>query len=130
MPFDKKAYDMGYARAHITRKFIPFNDTVPEDDELLAWLAKQENVTQYVKQLIREDMEGKRRERPLQYLVEEIVEVDERGEAHYFPKFCPVCRDCFGLYYPPNVCPNCGQRIDTEHGKSIGTRTVNKRENI
>lgn len=56
MPFDKKAYDMGYARAHITRKFIPFNDTVPEDAELLAWLDTVGNVTQYVKNLIREDM--------------------------------------------------------------------------
>ena len=62
MPFDKKAYDMGYARAHITRKFIPFNDTVPEDAELLKWLACKPNVTQYVKELIRADMEAKKQD--------------------------------------------------------------------
>ena len=57
MPFDKTKYDIEYARAHIRRKHIPFNDTVPEDQELLSWLATKPNVTQYVKQLIREDME-------------------------------------------------------------------------
>lgn len=56
MAFDKGAYDKEYAKKHITRKFIPFNDTVPEDKELLSWLATKSNVTQYVKQLIREDM--------------------------------------------------------------------------
>lgn len=60
MPFDKKAYDMEYARAHITRKFIPFNETNPEDAELLKWLACKGNVTKYVKDLIRADMEAKR----------------------------------------------------------------------
>lgn len=130
MPFDKKAYDMGYARAHITRKFIPFNDTVPEDAELLAWLDTVGNVTQYVKRLIREDMEKTKRETPMPYLVEEIVKIDERSEGHSFPKFCPVCRAGFGLFYPPKYCPSCGQWIDTKHGKLIGTRTVNKREYI
>ena len=56
MAFDKSKYDKEYAKAHITRKFIPFNDTVPEDAELLAWLVQCGNVTQYVKRLIREDM--------------------------------------------------------------------------
>ena len=56
MAFDKGKYDQEYNRAHIRRKFIPFNDTVPEDAELLAWLSTKANVTQYVKQLIREDM--------------------------------------------------------------------------
>ena len=60
MAFDKGKYDMDYAKAHITRKHIPFNDTVPEDVELLAWLSKQENVTQYIKQLIRADIECSR----------------------------------------------------------------------
>ena len=60
MAFDKGKYDMNYAKAHITRKHIPFNDTVPEDVELLAWLSKQENVTQYIKQLIRADIECSR----------------------------------------------------------------------
>lgn len=56
MPFDKSAYDKEYAKKHITRKFIPFNDTVNEDAELLAWLATKENVTAYIKGLIRNDM--------------------------------------------------------------------------
>ena len=56
MAFDKGKYDQEYNRAHIRRKFIPFNDTVPEDAELLAWLSTKMNVTQYVKQLIRDDM--------------------------------------------------------------------------
>ena len=56
MPFDKTQYDIDYARKHIKRKFIPFNDTNPEDAILLEWLASKENVTQYIKQLIREDM--------------------------------------------------------------------------
>lgn len=56
MPYNKSEYDKEYAKKHITRKFIPFNDTVPEDVELLEWLSTVGNVTQYVKRLIREDM--------------------------------------------------------------------------
>ena len=59
MPFDKGKYDQEYARAHIKRKFIPFNDTNQEDAELLSWLAQQNNVTQYIKGLIRDDMNRK-----------------------------------------------------------------------
>ena len=59
MAFDKSRYDKEYNKAHIRRKFIPFNDTNKEDAELLAWLGQQGNVTQYVKRLIREDMESK-----------------------------------------------------------------------
>ena len=55
MSFDKKTYDKQYAKEHIKRKFIPFNDTVPEDQEILEWLATKPNVTQYVKRLILED---------------------------------------------------------------------------
>ena len=57
MPYNKAEYDKEYAKTHITRKFIPFNDTVPEDVEMLAWLSTVGNVTQYVKQLIRSDLE-------------------------------------------------------------------------
>lgn len=56
MPYNKAQYDKEYAKTHITRKFIPFNDTVPEDVKILAWLATKDNVTKYVKRLIREDM--------------------------------------------------------------------------
>ena len=57
MAFNKTQYDIEYAKAHITRKFIPFNDTNPEDAVLLAWLATKPNVTQYIKGLIKEDIE-------------------------------------------------------------------------
>ena len=57
MAFDKNKYDQEYNKAHIKRKFIPFNDTVPEDQLMLSWLATKPNVTQYVKKLILEDME-------------------------------------------------------------------------
>ena len=56
MAFDKGKYDVEYAKAHIKCKRIPFNDTVPEDQEILSWLGTKDNVTAYVKQLIREDM--------------------------------------------------------------------------
>ena len=56
MPFNKSDYDIQYAKEHIKRKFIPFNDTNPEDAELLEWLATKGNVTAYVKRLIRDDM--------------------------------------------------------------------------
>ena len=62
MSFNKNKYDQEYNKAHITRKFIPFNDQNPDDSELLSWLSGVENVTQYVKQLIRDDMSRKNRE--------------------------------------------------------------------
>lgn len=57
MAYDKGQYDQQYNREHITRKFIPFNDKNPDDVEMLKWLATVGNVTQYIKRLIREDME-------------------------------------------------------------------------
>lgn len=57
MPFDKSSYDKQYAKDHIKRKFIPFNDTVPEDQIILSWLSTKKNVTKYVKELILEDIE-------------------------------------------------------------------------
>ena len=56
MAFSKTKYDIEYNKAHVKRKFIPFNDTNKEDVELLAWLDKQGNVTQYIKRLIAEDI--------------------------------------------------------------------------
>jgi hypothetical protein len=58
MAFNKNKYDQEYNKAHITRKFIPFNDQNPDDKELLSWLSGIENVTQYIKGLIRADMEN------------------------------------------------------------------------
>lgn len=57
MGFNKGAYDKQYAKEHIKRKHIPFNDTDPEDMRLLAWINRQPNATEYVKKLVREDME-------------------------------------------------------------------------
>ena len=57
MAFNKSEYDKEYNKAHIRRKFIPFNDTNPDDVELLAWLDQQDNVTQYIKGLIKDDIE-------------------------------------------------------------------------
>ena len=62
MPFDKKTYDVEYAKAHVKRKFIPFNDQNPDDARLLSWLSNQDNVTQYIKGLIRDDMNRKNRD--------------------------------------------------------------------
>ena len=53
----KARYDMEYARKNIRRKEIPFNLTQPEDEELFRYLESQENFTQYIKDLIRKDME-------------------------------------------------------------------------
>ena len=52
----KARYDMEYARKNIRRKEIPFNLTQPEDAELFRHLESQENFTQYIKDLIRKDM--------------------------------------------------------------------------
>ena len=57
MAFDKAKYDIEYTKAHIKCKRIPFNDMVEDDKELLEWLEQNGNVTQYIKQLIRDDME-------------------------------------------------------------------------
>lgn len=56
MAFDKAKYDIEYTKAHIKCKRIPFNDIVDDDKELLEWLEGHDNVTQYIKQLIRDDM--------------------------------------------------------------------------
>ena len=60
MAFNKTKYDVEYAKKHVKRKFIPFNDQNQEDAELLSWLNRQDNVTQYIKRLILEDMHLKK----------------------------------------------------------------------
>ena len=57
MAFNKGKYDQEYNRAHITRKFIPFNDMNSDDAEMLIWLSTKDNVTKYIKGLIKEDLE-------------------------------------------------------------------------
>lgn len=54
--FNKTAYDMDYAKQHIRRRMIPFNMDKPEDFELWEWLDGRDNITQYIKDLIRADM--------------------------------------------------------------------------
>ena len=60
MAFNKAKYDIEYTKAHIKCKRIPFNDMVEDDKELLEWLEQNGNVTQYIKQLIRDDMNRKK----------------------------------------------------------------------
>ena len=59
MAFDKTRYDIDYAKNNVTRVFIPFNHTKPEDAALLDFARSQGNVTAYIKALIRADMEQK-----------------------------------------------------------------------
>ena len=47
---------MQYAKENIKRKHIPFNVNNPEDRELLDYLESKENMTAYIKELIRRDM--------------------------------------------------------------------------
>ena len=56
MPFNKGKYDTEYNKTNVTRKFIPFNKNNPEDVALLDWLNRRDNVTAYVKQLIKQDI--------------------------------------------------------------------------
>ena len=61
MPFDKTRYDIEYAKANVTRKFLQFNKNDPEDMALIAWLDSQGkgNMNAYVKGLIAADMTRK-----------------------------------------------------------------------
>ena len=52
----KRAYNKEYAREHFKGKNLYFNTSIPEDIELLEWINKQENGTQYIKDLIRKNM--------------------------------------------------------------------------
>ena len=54
--FDKKAYDMEYREKNIKRRLIPFNMSKQEDRILWDWLEKVDNITEYIKRLIRDDM--------------------------------------------------------------------------
>ena len=60
MAFDKGQYDTKYNRENVTRKFIPFNKNNSLDEAMLEHLATVGNVTQYIKRLIREDMNRNR----------------------------------------------------------------------
>lgn len=56
MAFDKGGYDQQYNKANVITKRVPFNRQNPDDVELLEHLKQHENFTQYIKQLIRQDM--------------------------------------------------------------------------
>ena len=60
MAFDKTKYDTEYNAKNVTRKFLAFNKNDPDDMELLNWLKGigKGNVNEYVKGLIRADMEN------------------------------------------------------------------------
>ena len=92
MAFDKGKYDKEYAKTHITRKFIPFNDTVPEDAELLKWLDTVGNVTQYVKQLIREDMLVYR-DQHLTDKEKKTLNISGKPSPDFNDPLCELCTD-------------------------------------
>ena len=55
--FNQNEYIQQYIRDHIKRRLIPFNMDKPEDKALWDWLDGVGNITEYIKNLIREDME-------------------------------------------------------------------------
>lgn len=59
MPFNKAEYDQQYRRDHIITKLLPFNKDKPEDLELLRYAESKgkRKFTEYIKNLIREDMD-------------------------------------------------------------------------
>ena len=57
MAFDKSKYDQAYNKANMITKRVPFNRQIPEDVKILEYAEHQdENFTQYIKALIRQDM--------------------------------------------------------------------------
>ena len=53
---NKAAYDANYVHDHQIQRKIVFNDVVSEDMEILNFLDSKPNKNQYLKDLIREDM--------------------------------------------------------------------------
>lgn len=54
--FDQQKYVKEYYRQNITRKVLNFNSQSEVDKTLLEWLKSKENYSQYIKDLILEDM--------------------------------------------------------------------------
>ena len=52
----KNEYNSKYVVTHQSQRKIIFNDTIPEDMEMRDWLDSQPNINQYLKGLIRDDM--------------------------------------------------------------------------
>lgn len=60
VPRDKAAYDMQYAKEHITKKVIDFNGQNEVDRVILDWLKeKKYKFAPYIKELILNDMNNK-----------------------------------------------------------------------
>ena len=57
---EKYEYDQQYLKTKIFTKPIPFNRTKLDDMKLLNWAESKGNFTQYIKRLIREDMERRK----------------------------------------------------------------------
>lgn len=55
----KAAYDAKYREQNVTRKSVYFNKNNPEDQEMVRHLDSkgQRNISGYIKDLIKEDME-------------------------------------------------------------------------
>lgn len=51
------SYDKQYIKDNIHQKTISFNRKNEGDEELYEWITQQANQAQYLKNLIREDME-------------------------------------------------------------------------
>ena len=62
MAFDKGAYDQAYNKEHLIKKLISFNKDKPDDMALLTYAQSSGNFTQYIKDLIRQDMGTKKSE--------------------------------------------------------------------
>ena len=52
----KSIYDAKYIKANVRQRTLSFNRNNAEDMEMYDWIGKQENATQYLKGLVREDM--------------------------------------------------------------------------
>lgn len=52
--FDKKGYDLSYAKNNLVR--IPLNLNRSTDGDIISWMDKQSNKQGYIKQLIRNDI--------------------------------------------------------------------------
>lgn len=55
----KSVYDQEYAKQNVRRVSIPFNLTVEHDAKLYEYLGTVDNKTQYIKDLVENDMAGK-----------------------------------------------------------------------
>ena len=53
---NKKAYDKKYMKDRVKQRTIGFNQGDPEDMKMYHWIGSKPNGTQYIKELVREDM--------------------------------------------------------------------------